>query len=260
MSKLSTLEKVQKMMKSALEEVNTLIEKFASTEVAKKVVKAAEEVATGEGEAKEAAATPAAVASVESDGEAKKARKTKGGVNKSEKIREYFDEHGMAARNKDIIEYIKKTYNTEVGPAHVSIVRKNMTEGKAAKAGPKKTKASKAPKAKATAVAKAPKVKKAQKSTLGQLPMGTLCTRLLNECGSREGLKLAEVTDLVIKSGYPYSGAKGRDGVLQNVYQALHSLAKKGSHVGYKDETPVVLHDPTSKRYRLNPKAKKKVA
>lgn len=255
MSKLNTLEKVQKMMKSALEEVNSLIEKFTSVDVAEKVVKAAAEVTEETGEAREAAAAPAAVASVEANGEAAKARKGRGGVNKSEKIREYFDEHGMAARNKDIIEYIKKTYNTEVGPAHVSIVRKNMTAGKTSKTAPK-AKATKTAKVKAAKVTKAPKVKKA-KGSLGQLPMGTLCTRLLDDCGSREGLKLAELTDLVIKSGYPYSGAKGRDGVLQNVYQALHALSKKGSHVGYKDETPVILHDPTSKRYRLNPKAKK---
>lgn len=240
----TTIDKVHRLIKSALD----LLEKVAvKPEKAEAVIEAAAAVS-----AEEAHTAPEAVA-VATDS-------ATGGVNRSEKIREYFNKHGMDVRNKDVIDYIKKTYNTEVGPAHVSIIRKNMSQSKAApkaKAKAKTAKASTTAKVKAKAKAKVVAVKK----DLGGLPMGTLCTNLLKKHGARDGLKLSELTDLVIKSGYSYKGDKGRDGVLQNVYQALHSLAKEGSHPGYKDETPVIVKDPASKRYKLNPKAKtKKVA
>jgi hypothetical protein len=250
----TALYKAQKLIRSALE----LIESFSTptAEVAEKVIDstAATEAAV-EAEAVESVDAVEAVDSTEVpfDGEFK--AKTHEGVNRSEKIRDYFNKHGMSVRNKDVIDYIKKTYNTEVGPAHVSIIRKNMSQGKAIRTGKVKVKA----KAKAaTPKAKAPKaLPKAQKSTMGQLPMSALCTSLLKKHGPRDGLKLSELTDLVIKSGYSYKGDKGRGGVLQNVYQALHSLSKEGSHIGYKGESPVIVKDPTSKRYRINPKAKK---
>lgn len=244
----TTIDKVQKMIRSALE----LLEKISATPESEKIEKAEKvvEAAATASEAAEAASVAEAVPAAEapaSEGD---------GVNRSEKIREYFTKHGMAVRNKEVIDYIKKTYNTEVGPAHVSIIRKNMSGGKATKA---KTKAKASIKAKTKAKVKAKattKVSAKVKSDLGKLPMGTLCASLLKKHGSRDGLKLSELTDLVIKSGYPYKGDKGRDGVLQNVYQALHSLSREGSHAGYKGETPVIVKDPASKRYKLNPKAK----
>jgi len=235
----ATIAKAKKFMLSALE----LLES-SEPETVEKVVTIASEVESGPEIVSET--TP----SEEVIGE------DHDGINRSEKIRDYFNKHGMAVRNKDVIEYIRKTYNTEVGPAHVSIIRKNMS-GKATKAAPKASKT----KAKATKAKAEAKAKPARKSTkasklIADLPMHTLCTNLLKKHGARDGLKLAELTDLVMKSGYSYKGEKGRDGVLQNVYQALHALAKEGAHTGYKGETPVIVKDPTSKRYKLNPKAK----
>lgn len=258
----TTIDKVQKMIRSALE----LLEKISTTpesekiEKAEKIVEAAATVSAGEGaegtEVTEGGTVVAAEPLARRNGELVGDE----GINRSEKIRDYFTKHGMAVRNKEVIDYIKKTYNTEVGPAHVSIIRKNMSSGKTVKAKAKATTKAKATiKAKTKAKVKAKsstKVSAKVKGDLGKLPMGTLCASLLKKHGSRDGLKLSELTDLVIKSGYPYKGDKGRDGVLQNVYQALHSLSREGSHAGYKGETPVIVKDPASKRYKLNPKAK----
>lgn len=240
----TAIDKVQKMIRSALE----LLEKISATPEAEKVEKAEKVVEAAAAAAAEASEAPSAkepevVLATEGEGAE--------GINRSEKIREYFNKHGMAVRNKEVIDYIKKTYNTEVGPAHVSIIRKNMSKGVVKEKSKTAVKAKVKTKAKATA-----KVSAKAKTSLGKLPMGTLCASLLKKYGSKDGLKLSELTDLVIKSGYPYKGDKGRGGVLQNVYQALHSLSQEGSHVGYKGETPVIVKDPASKRYKLNPKAK----
>lgn len=221
---VSAIEKARKMVKSALEFLEGL-----SKEAGEKVIEATAAV--------EATATP------KKEVLASTSKKEAEGINRSEKIREYFEKQGMSVRNKDVVDYIKKTYNTEVGPAHVSIIRKNMTKDKTVKTDKVKAKVQKTE----------PKTEKADDG----LPMHTLCTRLLKKYNARGGLKLSELTDLVIKSGYSYKGDKGRDGVLQIVYQALHHLCREESHVGYKGETPVIVKDPTSKRYRLNPKAKK---
>lgn len=247
MTATATLAKVEKFIRSALE----LLEK-SEPEAVEKVIATAASEPESEAESTTEVSFEGTKPSEEVSGE------DHDGINRSEKIRDYFNKHGMAVRNKDVIEYIRKTYNTEVGPAHVSIIRKNMS-GKATKAAPKasKTKAVKV-KSKAKVEAKAkPKATKTTKSLIADLPMHTLCTNLLKKHGARDGLKLAELTDLVMKSGYSYKGDKGRDGVLQNVYQALHALAKEGNHAGYKGETPVIVKDPTSKRYKLNPKAKR---
>jgi hypothetical protein len=69
------------------------------------------------------------------------------------------------------------------------------------------------------------------------------------------------MTNKVIAAGYEYQGAKGWEGIAQNVYQAVHALSKTVTHAGYEGKTAVVLHDSASKRWKLNPKAmKKKVA
>ena len=169
----------------------------------------------------------------------RKAKESKGikkvvkadGVNKSEMIRKYFEKHGMEVKNKDIVEYARKSYKIDLAPSLVSIIRGTVAE---------------------------PKKGKAKKEThLAGLPMTALTVTLLQKNRGRDGLKLSEMTDLVIKSGYKYSGDKGREGITQNVWQALNNLSKKTAHPGYDGEVSVILKDAASHRYRLNPKAKR---
>ena len=154
------------------------------------------------------------------------------GVNKSEMIRKYFEKHGMEVKNKDIVEYARKNHKIDLAPSLVSIVRGTMAERKDRK--PKK------------------------ETQLAGLPMTALTVALLQKNRGRDGLKLSEITDLVIKSGYKYSGDKGREGITQNVWQALNNLSKKTAHPGYDGEVSVILKDAASHRYRLNPKAKRR--
>jgi hypothetical protein len=154
------------------------------------------------------------------------------GVNKSEMIRKYFEKHGMKVKNKDIVEYARKAHKIDLAPSLVSIIRGTMAE---------------------------PKNGKAKKEAhLAGLPMTALAVVLLQKNRGRDGLKLSEITDLVIKSGYKYSGDKGREGITQNVWQALNNLSKKTAHPGYDGEVSVILKDAASHRYRLNPKAKRR--
>lgn len=175
---------------------------------------------------------------------------SRGGVNRSELIRECLKKHNMEIKNKDLIDLLKKEHKVEVGPSHVSIVRKQMqSEGGKAKAKKEKAKAKKSPVAKAVA----------SKKDLKGLPMTALVTKIVGK--KREGLKLGEIGKAVIDAGYEYHGNKGPEGIVQNVYQALLALRRKTNHPGYEGKVAVILHDPISKRYRLNPKAKaKKVA
>jgi len=179
-----------------------------------------------------------------------------GGVNRSEIIREYCSKN-KEARNVDIIEYLKKEHKISVTAALVSSVRKTMHPEL-------KTGHVKATKARVGRPPKAVKTGKAGKARVGRpskidLPMPAHVVRVL-QGASKEGLKLVEMAELIKKAGYKYAGTKGRQGFIQNVYQAVHNLSIAKTHAGYVGETPVVIHDGDSKRYRLNPKAKKKNA
>lgn len=249
---VATLEKLREIRDVALEKMNKLITSIESK---------AEEATAGESEEPtkaEAKATlseaPSAKATVETNGEARARKGWRGGVNKSELIRNYFDKHGREVRNVDLIASIKKSHGVDVGAANVSIVRKQL--GKAPRV--KKVKAAKATK---TVKVKAEKAKVVTKKTTGLkgLPMPAMCVELLKKA-PREGLKLGELAELVDSSGYEYTGDKGHSGLVQNVYQAVHNLSMTKAHPGYKGKVAVVIHDKTSKRYRLNPKAKKDVA
>jgi len=243
---MSTFEVLEKIRDEAIAKMNAFISGLKS-EKAETVE--TEEKETVEAEENVAAEAPAATGTVPSNGEAKSRKGRKGGVNKSELVRNYFERHGMECRNKDLIEAIRKSKGVELNPTLVSIIRKSM--------GLKKVRKTRAQKV--ALKAKAGKSRVA--AELAGLPMTALCARILQKTKSREGLKLAEIADLVIQSGYKYTGNKGREGVVQNVYQALHNLSKKTSHPGYEGQVAVILKDETSHRYRLNPKAKtKKVA
>lgn len=243
---MSTLDVLEKIRDEAISKMNSFISSLSEKARTEESAEATEEE-------KVAAEAPAATGTVPANGEAKTRKGWKGGVNKSELVRSYFEKHGMECKNKDLIEAIRKSKGIELNPTLVSIIRKTMGS-KAPKATKRvlKTRAQKV--AKATS-----KIRKT--AELSGLPMTALCAKILQKTRVREGLKLAEIADLVIQSGYKYTGSKGREGVVQNVYQALHNLSKKTSHPGYEGQIAVILKDETSHRYRLNPKAKvKKVA
>lgn len=244
---MSALQVLERIRDEAITKMNAFISGMAEKAEKTEAV-TAEVVETAVGEV--AAEAPAATGTVISNGQAKSRKGWKGGVNKSELVRNYFEKHGMDCRNKDLIDAIRKSKGVELNPTLVSIIRKSM--------GSKRVRKTRAQKMALKVVKKASKVKAAD---LAGLPMTALCARILQKTRSREGLKLAEIADLVIQSGYKYTGSKGREGVVQNVYQALHNLSKKTAHPGYEGQVAVILKDETSHRYRLNPKAKtKKVA
>lgn len=161
-----------------------------------------------------------------------------GGVNKSELIRAYFEKHGKDSRPRDVIESLKKD-GFEVGAALVSIV-KSKIGGTTAKKVPLKA-----------------KVKKTSTKTKenSDLPLPAVCLDVLSK--NKDGLKLGDLANKVEEAGYKYGGDKGHKGLVQNVYQCLYSLSKEKTHPGFEGTDPVVLHDETSKRYMLNPKAKR---
>lgn len=235
---LKTLEKI----KESLDGLNTMIRGFMEKAKEEAVVGTAE-VAEAPEKAVEAVVekTPATPAVT---GERRRGR-GKAGVNRSDLIREYFRKHGMEVKNKDIIENLEKAHKIKFEPSLVSTIRKKMHEGK---------KPAKANRVKERTSVKAKKVKSSE--DMKGLPMPALCAAILKKSG-REGLKLKEVTEQVIGAGYEYKGNKGNLGIAQNVYQALHTLSQKKSHPGYNGKVAVILHDESSKRWKLNPKAVK---
>lgn len=160
-----------------------------------------------------------------------------GGPNKSQLVRSYFEKHGLDVRPKDVIEAIKKAEKIEVEPALVSIIKKKL-------GGAKKVKAKTASKTKVS-VAK----------TSSVLPLRAICLEVLGK--NKDGLKLGDLANKVVEAGYKYGGEKGHKGVVQNVFQCLYSLSKEKHHPGFEGTNPVVFHDESSKRYSLNPNAKR---
>lgn len=171
-----------------------------------------------------------------------KARKTRagreGGPNRSQLIRAYFEKHGMDSRPRDVIEALKKD-GIVVAPALVSIVKHKLNGG--AKEVSKKTKVVKT------------KASVAAKKSGDPLP--AVVQAVLEK--NKDGLKLGDLTDKVKEAGYQYHGKKGDEGLKQNVFQCLYSLSKEKHHPGFEGTDPVVYRDKTSKRYMLNPKAKR---
>lgn len=241
---MSALQVLEKIRDEAIAKMNAFISSM--TDKAEAVSAEVVEAAVGE----VVAEAPAATGTVPSDGQAKSRKGREVGVNKSELVRNYFEKHGMECRNKDVIDAIRKSRGVELNPTLVSIIRKSMGLKRVRKTHVQKM-----------VVKETKKESKVKTADLAGLPMTALCARILQKTRSREGLKLAEIADLVIQSGYKYTGSKGREGVVQNVYQALHNLSKKTAHPGYEGQVAVILKDETSHRYRLNPKEKvKKVA
>lgn len=161
-----------------------------------------------------------------------------GGPNRSELIRAYFEKHGVDSRPRDVIEAIKKAENVDVAPALVSIIKHKL-------GGPTAKKVAVKTKVKATKKTK----------TNSDLPLPAVCLDVLSK--NKDGLKLGDLANKVVEAGYKYGGDKGHKGLVQNVYQCLYSLSKEKHHPGFEGTDPVILHDETSKRYMLNPKAKR---
>lgn len=159
-----------------------------------------------------------------------------GGPNRSELIRSYFEKHGLESRPRDVIEALKKE-GIEVAPALVSIVKHKLNGGSKTVA-----KKEKAPKASKTVVKSGD-------------PLPAVVQSVLEK--NKDGLKLGDLTNKVEEAGYQYGGKKGHEGLKQNVFQCLYSLSKEKHHPGYEGTDPVVYKDKTSKRYMLNPKAKR---
>lgn len=237
----TVIENLEKIRDNTIAKMNSIIASFRAGE------HEVEAEPTTEKAPEVVAEAPAATHAVTSNGEAKARKGWRGGVNKSELIRDYFREHGTDARPRDVIKHILETHKITVAAPMVTIVRDKMVSNKPRKAVEKASKKTKVKVSKKT-------------SDLSGLPMTALCVESLRSTKSRDGLKLAELTDLVIKSGYKYNGSKGRDGIVQNVYQALHNLMKKSAHPGFEGKVAVILKDEASHRYKLNPKAKRKVA
>lgn len=171
--------------------------------------------------------------------------RAKGGVSKSQAIREYFSKH-KEARNLEVIDYMKKVHNVEVKPSLVSTVKLSM---KLQKGKPGRVKVRKAE----------GKVKvKARKGRRTGLPMVACIAKVMSK--SKQGMSRDEVLEGVKRLGYRYSGAKGEEGLKNIVYQGLYALSQKKSHAGWKGSVPVLLHDEQSHTWKMNPKAEQKIA
>lgn len=233
---LKTLEKIKESLDGLNRMIQGFVEKAAKEEAVVETTEVAETTEKAPEAVKEAPALSVVV-------EERRRGRGKSGINRSDLIREYFRKHGMEVKNKDLIESLEKAHKIKFEPSLVSTIRKKMHEGK---------KPSKTHKVKEKAPVKA----KVKAGELKGLPMPALCAAILKKSG-REGLKLKEVTEQVISAGYEYKGNKGNLGIAQNVYQALHTLSQKKSHPGYNGKVAVILHDESSKRWKLNPKAVK---
>jgi hypothetical protein len=236
---MATLDTLLKIRDIAISKMDEIIKNFAEKTDA---IGAEDQSATVAPVSVVAVAPPAPTARTVEVLETKTRKGWKGGVNKSQLIRDYFAKHGKDSRPRDVLEYLKADHGISVSPVLVSII-KSQIGGKTVK-----TKKDKATKTKARAV----------RHKASDLPLTALCADLLKN--SRDGFKLSEIVTKAVKAGYKYSGKRGREGIVQNVYQALRTLRERKTHPGYVGEVSVIIHDEASKRWRLNPKAKRKTA
>lgn len=158
----------------------------------------------------------------------------KGGLNKSQVVRDYFSKHEDASVN-DVIAHLKEKYNTSVTPALIYSIKRSPLAKKGRS-----------------------KAQERKKSERGE-PMVACVTKTLSKF--REGGRLSEIAENIQKSGkYHYAGDKGEEGFRATVAQALNDLSQPKTHPGWKGEVAVVLHDKELRRWKLNPKAKRESA
>lgn len=151
-------------------------------------------------------------------------------VNKSQLIRDCFENLGKNARPKDVIEKLRKEHGVDVAASLVSITKSKMN-GNSEK------------------VEKKPEVEKVYVS----LPNAV--KKALDE--NKDGLGIKELSQMIDQFGYEYNGDKGEKGKYNNVYQCVHALSQEKAHPGYEGTEPVVIHDKSKHVYYLNPKAQK---
>lgn len=154
--------------------------------------------------------------------------RVKGGINRSELVREYLAKHRDAGAG-EVISHLKDKHATSVTPALVYSIK-----------------------------AKMPKRGRKPDSDKGE-PMVACVMKALAKL--KEGAKLKDVAKFVKKSGkYHYAGSKGEEGFLYTVYQALHALHQSKKRRGWEGRAPVVLHDKENHTWKLNPNAKREFA
>jgi len=150
-------------------------------------------------------------------------------VNKSEKIREVF-RSTPTAKNKEVVAKLGDQ-GIEVTDGLVSIIKKKFFADKGKPA--KKTRAKKGGR---TASAKKTASKKQPRGDLK-----VIIKKILGKPSHKQGLKLADLTEEIVKAGYKTTSKKGRDGLPQIVYQTLRIM----------QEGKMVVHNRKSHRYRL---------
>lgn len=251
---LSTLEQLEKIRDMAINKMNEIIgreRKPAFETVVTETEVATEAVAASDLEAKaeetvvlsEEAGTPPEPKATKPRPVGRRGRN--GEVNKSGLIREYFEKHPQA-RNQEVIEYVKEKHKIELQPSLVSTVKLSMNIPKS-KRGRVKGKVS------AKAVAKAKRTARKKDG----LPMVACVTKVVAK--SKGGLRIDDVVSGV-KKLYDYSGKQGEQGLKNVVYQALYALSLKKERRGWEGSAPVILHDDERRTWKLNPKAKRKIA
>lgn len=227
MAALEQLKRIRDIAINKMNEIIKMAEGVTEAKAPEETAPAAETVVAAEpAKAPEPAAT-------------RPSRKAKGGVSRSELIREYFSKH-KGVRNLDVIEHMKKVHNIEVKPSLVSTVKLSM---KLPKGKPGRVKAGKT------------KVRRGRRSGL---PMVACIAKVMSK--SKDGMTRDEVLEGVKRLGYRYSGSKGEDGLKNIVYQGLYALSQKKSHAGWKGSVPVLLHDEQSHTWKMNPRAEQKIA
>lgn len=162
--------------------------------------------------------------------------KQKGKINKSDLIRDFFEKN-PDSKNKEVIDYVNKNYKIKLHPALVSSVKKKLQETSGIKEVPAKKNEKKSV------------VKKSD-----SLSMTECVTKIMSR--SKKGLDADQVFEKV-KDLYNYTGSKGEEGFKNIVYQALYNLSLKKNRRGWKDSSPILLHDDSSHTWKINPEAKK---
>lgn len=157
-------------------------------------------------------------------------------LREAEELREKADRLQTAAETFATAAEVVDAVNGSSGPGPKKPAKKKR------RGRPPMTAAKKATKKKAAK--KKAKKGVSKKRPKNELPLDKTVIKILKS--SKTGLKLAEVVEKVIESGYQTTSTE--KGFTQNVYQALNGLMNKKKWV---------VRDKDSHRYKLNAKGKK---
>jgi hypothetical protein len=164
-------------------------------------------------------------------------------INKSEEIRAVFRKK-PSIDNKDVVTALSKR-GIDVTDGLVSIVKKKFFESddapKRGKKG-KKTQARKRASSKSSTSASAKRSPRKKARGKGELKI--IIQEILGKPEFKQGLKLADLSEEIIKAGYKTTSSKGIEGLPQIVYQTLRGM----------QEGKLIVHNKKSHRYRLKKK------